>query len=118
MLNVGSRGHRYIHAHGKSPYSSLHTPTSQNNAAQTQCDCVDISKLDIDRDSPLKGTTAAYNTQVLISTGKSDWNSKIELENGLAAELKGVLGRAGLKKGFEDLRHVSGHFKLLSLQQL
>lgn len=113
MLNIGSNGHRYFRAHGKSSYSWLHTSTSRNNTAQTRCDCVDISKLDIDRDSPLKGTTAAYNTQVLISTGKSDWNSKIELENGLAAELKGVLGKAGLKKGFEDLRHVSGCLELL-----
>ena len=63
--------------------------------------------MEIDRQSSLKGTMPIYNTQVLISTGKCDWNSKIEFEEGLAADLKGVLGRAGLNKGFESLRDVS-----------
>ena len=62
--------------------------------------------MDIDRVTPLKGTIAAYNTHVLASTGKSDWNSKLELEDGLVADLKGVLGRAGLRNGFDDLRDV------------
>lgn len=67
---------------------------------------MDVSKLDIDRETPLKGTMAAYNTHVLASTGKSNWSSKIELEDGLVADLKGVFGRAGLGKGFDDLRDV------------
>lgn len=77
-----------------------------------RCDCEDLTipaDLDIDRQTLLLGTIAAYDTHVLVSTGKSDWNSKIELEMGLAAGIKGVLGKAGLNKGHEDLRHVSKH---------
>ncbi|KAF8427397.1 sucrase/ferredoxin-like family protein Fmi1 [Tirmania nivea] len=77
---------------------------SEVSASQEKCDCVDISKLDIDWETPLKGTIAAYNTHVLASTGKSDWKSKIELEGGLVADLKRVLGKVGLKNGFNNLR--------------
>ncbi|QIX01512.1 hypothetical protein AMS68_007029 [Peltaster fructicola] len=34
--------------------------------------------LEIDHEKPLGGTMPAYAEQVLISTGKGDWNSKIE----------------------------------------
>lgn len=57
--------------------------------------------LPIDHNQPLNGTMAAYTKQVLISTGKSDWTSRIE-EDGLnegwgifARKLKGLLGRGG-----------------------
>ncbi|RPB20772.1 hypothetical protein L211DRAFT_491940 [Terfezia boudieri ATCC MYA-4762] len=81
----------------------ISTASAEGPASQGKCDCIDILQLDIDRETPLKGTIAVYNAHVLASTGKSDWNSKIELEDGLVADLKGVLGRAGLGKGFNDL---------------
>ncbi|KAF8477058.1 Sucrase/ferredoxin-like-domain-containing protein [Kalaharituber pfeilii] len=74
---------------------------------QRKCGCSELlipGNLDIDREAPLNGTMAAYNRHLLISTGKSDWSSKIEFEGGLAAEVKGALGRAGLNKGYDDLR--------------
>ncbi|KAI5806647.1 Sucraseferredoxin-like protein [Peziza echinospora] len=80
---------------------------SNSHPASGPCQCQSTSALagyELDRTTPLRGTMAHYNTQVLVSTGKKDWNSKIELEDGLAAELKGVLGKAGLKKGFGHLR--------------
>ena len=36
------------------------------------------SGLEIDHELPLNGTMASYAEQVLISTGRSDWKSKIE----------------------------------------
>jgi hydroxyethylthiazole kinase-like sugar kinase family protein len=55
--------------------------------------------LKIDRHRPLNGTMASYAEQVLVCTGKSDWLSRIEEENGgdnLAADLKELLGRGGI----------------------
>lgn len=58
--------------------------------------------LDIDRTTPLSGTAANYHRHLLISTGKSDWASKIEFDagpaepGGLAAKVKAV---ASLKGG-------------------
>ncbi|KAL1896568.1 Altered inheritance of mitochondria protein 32 [Sporothrix stenoceras] len=54
--------------------------------------------LPIDRKTPLNGQIAAYNEQVLVCTGTSDWPSKIEDENSgdnLAADLKELFGRGG-----------------------
>lgn len=53
---------------------------------------------EIDHSKPLNGSMPAYSEQVLICTGKNDWVSKIEEENGgdnLAADLKELLGRGG-----------------------
>ncbi len=55
--------------------------------------------LEIDKEKPLNGTMAPYAEQVLICTGKSDWKSRIEDENGgdnLAADLKELMGRGGI----------------------
>ena len=90
-----------------SQYNLKANANSPTLPTQRPCHCSETPNLDIDRLSPLKGTMPIYNTQVLISTGKCDWNNKIEFEEGLAADLKGVLGRAGLNKGFESLRDVS-----------
>jgi hypothetical protein len=54
--------------------------------------------LEIDHTRPLNGTMPNYAEQVLICTGKSDWKSRIEEENGgdnLAADLKELLGIRG-----------------------
>lgn len=62
------------------------------------CHCRPMPEgLDIDRESPLNGTMAAYAEQVLISTGMHDWKSRIEEDEdaGLVKELKALLGRGG-----------------------
>ncbi|KAM3530740.1 hypothetical protein NHJ13051_001180 [Beauveria bassiana] len=66
------------------------------------CECAEMPAmpegLDIDHKSPMNGVIAGYAEQVLICTGKDDWPSKIEEENGgdnLAADLKELFGRGG-----------------------
>lgn len=54
--------------------------------------------LPIDYKTPLKATLAPFKEQVLICTGKGDWKSRIEEEDGgdnLAADLKELLGKGG-----------------------
>lgn len=59
--------------------------------------------LEIDREANLNGTMAAYAENVLISTGKHDWKSKIEDEDDgvLVKQLKQFLGPKGK---FSDVR--------------
>ncbi|PGH10746.1 hypothetical protein AJ80_07396 [Polytolypa hystricis UAMH7299] len=66
------------------------------------CPCAEMPKgLEIDHAQNLNGTMAGYAQQVLISTGQSDWRSRIE-EDGvderwgmLGRGLKGMVGRGG-----------------------
>jgi hypothetical protein len=53
--------------------------------------------LDIEREQNISGSMAAYAEQVLISTGRSDWKSRIEEEDEgiLVRQLKSVLGPRG-----------------------
>ena len=54
--------------------------------------------LDIEREQPLNGTMASYAEQVLISTGRSNWKSRIEEEEEegvLVRQLKAYLGPKG-----------------------
>lgn len=53
---------------------------------------------EIDHTKPLKGTMPAYAEQVLVCTGKDDWESNIVDENSgdnLAADIKELMGRGG-----------------------
>lgn len=68
------------------------------------CECAATPPdLDIDRKSPLLNTMAAYSEQVIFCTGKEDWASNIEQEEGETGDfvkgLKGVVGRGGV--GFD-----------------
>jgi len=53
--------------------------------------------LEIDREANLNGTMAAYAEQVLISTGRRDWKSNIEEDDGsvLVKQLRKFIGRGG-----------------------
>lgn len=55
--------------------------------------------LDIDRKTPLLNTMAPYTEQVLLCTGKADWTSNLEDDEGATADfvkgMKGVIGRGG-----------------------
>jgi len=59
------------------------------------------SGLDIDRTKDLNGTMAAHDAHLMISTGQSDWTSKIEDERdsapwgSLVANLKKEIGPKG-----------------------
>ena len=67
-----------------------------------QCECAEMPPdLDIDTRPDLYGTMAAYSDHVLISTGQSDWKSKIEDERTTASwgeligNVKDLLGPKG-----------------------
>ncbi|KAI4120194.1 MAG: hypothetical protein LQ338_007189 [Usnochroma carphineum] len=68
------------------------TPTT---TSYSDCDC-DIQfpqGLEIDRSRPLVNTVASYNQHVVIATGKNDWESRIENEEGsgdMARALKDI----------------------------
>lgn len=65
--------------------------------------------LDIDYKGKLNGLITSYAEQVLICTGKSDWPSRIEEDNGgdnLAADLKELLGRGGVYSDVSFLLHL------------
>lgn len=53
--------------------------------------------LDIDRTTSLNGTMAPYSQHLVISTGRSDWSSRIEVDPyaTLARELKRLMSRGG-----------------------
>lgn len=58
--------------------------------------------LEIDHSRSLEGTMSPYAQHLLISTGQSDWKSRIEDEKdspaawgGLVGEVKALLGRGG-----------------------
>ncbi|KAL5117092.1 hypothetical protein ACEQ8H_005051 [Pleosporales sp. CAS-2024a] len=55
--------------------------------------------LDIDRTAPLLNTMAAYSEHVVLCTGKEDWHSNIEHEDGATGAfvrgLKSVIGKGG-----------------------
>jgi len=73
------------------------------------CECATAPPdLDIDRKTPLLNTMAAYSEQVIFCTGKEDWVSNIEQEEGETGEfvrgLKGVIGKGG--PGFDPFTNV------------
>ncbi|KAI9898554.1 hypothetical protein N3K66_006914 [Trichothecium roseum] len=54
--------------------------------------------LEIDRAAPMNGVVAAYAEQVLVCTGRDDWASRIEDDEGgdnFAADMKRAFGRGG-----------------------
>ncbi|KAH6652162.1 Sucraseferredoxin-like protein [Truncatella angustata] len=86
--------------------TSLPTPRYINTIAKCPsptCDCAETPAmpegLPIDHHRSLNGLITSYAEQVLICTGKHDWPSRIEEDNGgdnLAADLKELIGRGGV----------------------
>ena len=82
-------------------------PTTPTCPAPT-CACAPTPELPpnlpIDHKAPLNGLISNYAQHVLICTGKNDWPSRIEEDNGgdnLAADLRELVGRGG---EFSDVR--------------
>lgn len=76
-------------------------PTASRCPSPT-CACAETpSGLDIDREKNLNGSMAPYAQHVVISTGKSDWTSRIEDDGqgipwgDFGRQLKAMLGRGG-----------------------
>lgn len=79
------------------PFAPPPVPTIERCPTPT-CPCRESpSGLDIEREQGINGSMPAYAEQVLISTGKDDWSSRIEDEEDgvLVRQLKGFLGRNG-----------------------
>jgi hypothetical protein len=53
--------------------------------------------LDIEREQNINGSMAAYAEQILVSTGRNDWKSRIERDDEavFVRQLKSFLGRRG-----------------------
>ncbi|KAL8935870.1 MAG: hypothetical protein Q9211_004475 [Gyalolechia sp. 1 TL-2023] len=71
------------------------TPATRSECA---CDIQFPKGLEIDRTRPLINTVAAYNQHVIIATGKNDWDSRIENQEGIgdmARALKEITKRKG-----------------------
>ncbi|KAH9882889.1 hypothetical protein J1614_000255, partial [Plenodomus biglobosus] len=73
------------------------------------CECAAMPPdLDIDRKSPLLNTMAAYSEQVVICTGKDNWVSNIEQEEGETGDfvkgLKSIIGKGG--PGFDPFTNI------------
>lgn len=69
--------------------------------------------LEINFKTNINGLIPTYAEQVLICTGKDDWESKIEEENGgdnLAADLKELFGRGGEYRDVSQVRGSQLHF--------
>jgi len=77
--------------------------------------------LDIDHKLPLNGSTASYSTQILVSTDRHDWHSRIEEDADavFVRQLKKFLGRDGKyinvnthlqEHGYrQGLKHINSH---------
>ena len=69
------------------------------------CQCRETPEgLDIEREQNINGSMAAYAEQVLISTGRNDWTSRIEDEDEgvLVRQLKSFLTRNGKYSDVRD----------------
>ncbi|CAK4034707.1 Hypothetical predicted protein [Lecanosticta acicola] len=79
------------------PFTPPPVPVIESCPVPT-CQCRETpAGLDIERESNINGSMAAYGEQVLISTGRDDWKSKIEEEEDavLVRQLKKFLLRNG-----------------------
>lgn len=72
------------------------------------CSCAEMpTGLDIDKSRDLNGSMSAYAQHLIISSGQSDWTSRIEDERDtaswgrFASDIKSALGRNG---EFHDVR--------------
>lgn len=86
------------------PYAALRIRTSTRHIHTLEqcppptCTCRETPQgFEIDHEKPLAGTMPSYAEHVVVSTGKSDWPSKIEDDETtpVVRELKQRLGRDG-----------------------
>lgn len=99
-----SRQSLFTHATRRSYASKIEIPFTPppfpvlESCPSPTCVCREMpAGLDIEREQSLNGSMAAYAEQILISTGREDWKSRIEDEDEAAflKQVKGFLGRGG-----------------------
>ncbi|KAK4550720.1 hypothetical protein LTR36_000299 [Oleoguttula mirabilis] len=81
------------------PFTPPPVPVLEHCPSPT-CQCRPMPEgLDIEREQDISSSMASYAEQVLICSGKEDWTSRIEDEEGtdgaLVRQLKGLLGQRG-----------------------
>ncbi|PVI03902.1 hypothetical protein DM02DRAFT_640304 [Periconia macrospinosa] len=84
-----------------------YTPTCPSPS----CACTpppSVANLDIDRTSPILHTKPQYAQHLVLCTGKDDWTSRVEDEEGVAGDilrgLKGEIGRGS--PGFDPFNNI------------
>ena len=103
VLNSSIHSTRYYRHTSSIHRPSIRVPTPFpviESCPSPTCPCRPApADLDIDREQSLNGTMAAYSEQVLVCTGREDWKSRIEDEEGehgeLVRQLRALLGRGG-----------------------
>lgn len=93
-------------------------PSVQKCPPPTSCPCAsNPTDLDIDQETLLMGTAPKYYQHVLVSTGKTDWSSKVESDvsdngGGLAERLKSLMASkgAGLRDPFAPILITNSSF--------
>ena len=85
--------------------STQHYPLV-SSCPDSSCECAAIPELDIDRGTNLGGTAPGYDQHVVISTGRSDWRSRIEDEGNVPGPSVPVKLR--YKSGLKDLIRSKG----------
>jgi hypothetical protein len=103
------------------PYTSFHTTTHRSQPRQPPsssstrafptveecpaptCECAPAPELEIDRKSKLAGIFVPYVEQVLVCTGRDDWASRVE-------EDEGADGGGEVLRGFKRLFGRGGKF--------
>lgn len=85
--------------HTTRPRAARRTVPHVGACPEPSCPCEPPPELDIDRKGVLRGLFVPYNEHVLVCTGRDDWVSRVEDEEGVAGDvvrrLKGDLGRKG-----------------------
>ncbi|KAL0949559.1 hypothetical protein HGRIS_009608 [Hohenbuehelia grisea] len=91
--------------------SSVPVSTADCRTCLDPCDLGHQSyprKFDVDMETQLLGSVKAYRRQVIISTGKSDWDREItDTKGSLASYIQTVAARAPTPKLVEDVTPVS-----------
>ncbi len=100
QLSWQGRAPRVIHYRFSSTFSTAPRPALTVNPYTPSNDCEYQAHvppdLEIDRSRSLSNTVPQYNQHIVISTGKSDWESRIENEaggNNMAKVLKEMTKR-------------------------
>jgi hypothetical protein len=95
------------------PFAPPPVSTIESCPAPT-CQCRETpAGLDIEREQNINGSMPTYAEQVLISTGKDDWTSRIEDDEGgaLVRQIKSFLGKDGK---YSDVGETPGLILLLN----
>ena len=76
-----------------------------NSCPSPTCQCQEMpAGLEIEQDANINGSMAPYAEQVLISTGRSNWISRVEDDNEDGVLLRQMKALLGLKGKYRNVR--------------